>query len=140
MCNGLLTHAFLDMLHRTKLVTERLLFLILKGVGVHGIEPKPVLCSKDFYGTWLFRNVPGNMQRDGTARCIKLVQQSNIFNLFFERARLTTCGKAPKAGAARAQCPTWNGHLKGLQLFQKSMHVIDGSCRKLQFAFVLGEQ
>ena len=127
--DGLLPCCLVGVGERAELVGERLALLVLKGVGVHGIEAQLVLRGFLAKGVVVGHDVPRNVRAHGAGRTRQLVDDAAIFQLVVNVARLAGAGKTRKARAAGADAPGRHGH--GI-VHGAFGHRFDGICRAAQ--------
>ena len=123
MVNRLLTHSGICVAKRAEFIGKRLIGLILKRIGIDRINRESIGLQLAFQRRRIFRNIPGNMQRNGVRGVIELVQQTNIFYFFLQAARFAAARKTPETRTACAQRPGWNGNLEGLYFFDHILHI-----------------
>ena len=113
--NRLPTYPRISVLQRPEFITLLCVRLVLKRVGVDGIESEAVVGSQLPDRLGIGRNIPRNVQRNGSARPVQRVKQADVLDFLFQRARLSPTRKPAKARTARTQRPTRNGNLKSNQ-------------------------
>jgi len=94
------------------LVGMRLLRLILKRVGVHGIETQTegLGTLSKFRGIVWF--VPGNMQRHSSGRSGQLIDHCTVSHFFVNVSRFTDARKPCESRATSANAPGGNGNIE----------------------------
>ena len=94
---------------RAVFVGQWLVDLILKGVGVHRVEPKVVLRRFLPQGVVIAYFIPWDVGRDGAGASRQLLDDAAIFQLVMDAARLPKAGEAGEPCAAGADAPGRDG-------------------------------
>ena len=110
MLHRLLPRGLAGVRERAKFIGVPLALLVLKGVGIDGVEPKFKLRRFLPQRVVVIHDVPWKMRRDHAGAARQLVNDAAIFQLVMDVARFARARKAGKARAACANAPGWHSH------------------------------